>query len=129
LLSPAPPQLPRTGKRVVNLLGSNGTRAVALALLGAARVAVVDVSPGNAAWGAALAGAAGVGGVVEYVVGDALELTPVQEAAAGAADVALAELGVRPPGRAGRGAGPGQPRGAGLCGGRLPGLAGPPAAP
>lgn len=43
------------GKRVVNLLGSNGTKAVAMALLGAAHVTVIDVSPGNAAWGGALA--------------------------------------------------------------------------
>jgi 23S rRNA G2069 N7-methylase RlmK/C1962 C5-methylase RlmI len=80
---------------VVSLLGSNGTRAVAIALLGAAMVTVVDVSPANAAWGTALAAAAGTGAAVRYVVGDALELSSEQEAAAGGADVAVAELGVR----------------------------------
>lgn len=47
---------------MVNLLGSNGTKAVAMALMGAERVTVIDVSPGNAAWGSALA-AVSTGGV------------------------------------------------------------------
>jgi 2-polyprenyl-3-methyl-5-hydroxy-6-metoxy-1,4-benzoquinol methylase len=57
----------------VNLMGSHGHKAVALALLGAA-VTVVDVSPGNATYARAVAAAAGV--ELEYVVADVLQLPP-----------------------------------------------------
>jgi len=84
----------RKGKKVVNLLGSNGTKAVAMALLGAEQAVVVDASPSNAAWGLQLAGAAGVGGRVRYVTSDVLEMSHEQEAAAGGADAVVMELGV-----------------------------------
>lgn len=75
-------------------MGSNGTKAVAMALLGAERVVVVDVSPGNAAWGSRLAAAASVGDKVHFVTGDVLEPTHEQEEAAGKADLVVMELGV-----------------------------------
>lgn len=59
------------GGSVVNLMGSHGSKAVALALLGA-RATVVDVSPGNARYARELAAAAGVR--VEYVLADVLAL-------------------------------------------------------
>ncbi|MDB5053899.1 MAG: Methyltransferase domain protein [Bacilli bacterium] len=59
------------GKRVINLLGSHGSKAVALALLGA-EVTVVDIASENARYAADLAEAVGV--KIHYVVSDVLEL-------------------------------------------------------
>lgn len=76
-------------ERVVNLLGSQGSKAVALALLGA-NVTVVDVSPENARYAQALAAAAGV--PLRYVVSDVLALPPEELTAD--YDLALMELGI-----------------------------------
>lgn len=65
------------GKRVINLMGSNGRKAVPLALLGA-DVSVVDISPEGARYALELAEAAGVR--INYLIADVLEL-PVQELA------------------------------------------------
>ncbi|NLW51193.1 MAG: methyltransferase domain-containing protein [Candidatus Brocadiaceae bacterium] len=61
------------GKRVVNLLGSIGRKAVPLAMLGA-DVTVVDASPVNARYAEELADAAGV--TITYVVSDVLQVEP-----------------------------------------------------
>ena len=77
------------GKRAINLLGSNGRRAVPLALLGA-DVTVVDISPEGARYALELAEAAGVR--INYLVADVMEL-PVQELA-DSFDLAYMEGGV-----------------------------------
>jgi SAM-dependent methyltransferase len=59
------------GKKIVNLLGSHGSKAVALALLGA-KVTVVDISSENARYAKELAEAAAV--PLRYIVSDVLEL-------------------------------------------------------
>jgi len=76
-------------RRILNVMGSNGIKAVALALLGA-DVTVLDYSPGNAEYARALAQAAGV--ELRYEVGDVLSL-PTMPALAGQALV-FAELGI-----------------------------------
>ncbi|CAH8712854.1 class I SAM-dependent methyltransferase [Paenibacillus thiaminolyticus] len=58
-------------KRVINLLGSNGSKAVALALLGA-EVTIVDFSAANECYAKELAGEAGVR--IQYIVADVLQL-------------------------------------------------------
>jgi len=73
-------------KRIINLLGSKGNKAVAFALLGA-DVTVVDISESNAKYANELANAAEVS--IEYIVSDVLEITPSQSF-----DVVLLELGV-----------------------------------
>ena len=65
------------GKRVINLLGSNGRKAVPLALLGA-EVTVVDISPEGARYALELAEAAGVR--INYLIADVTAL-PMQELA------------------------------------------------
>lgn len=77
------------GKRVLNLMGSNGVKAAALALLGA-EVTVIDFSEGNAVYARAVAAAAGV--ELRYVVADVLRL-PAEEARR-EYDVVFAELGI-----------------------------------
>lgn len=77
------------GKKVVNLLGSHGSKAVAMALLGA-QATVVDISRENAAYANDLAAAAGV--TIHYVVSDVLEL-PSDELT-GDYDLVLMELGI-----------------------------------
>ena len=77
------------GKKAVNLLGWPGSKAVAMALLGAA-VTVVDISRENAAYANDLARAAGVN--IHYVVSDVLELP--QEELTGDYDLVLMELGI-----------------------------------
>lgn len=77
------------GKHIANLLGSHGSKAVALSLLGAT-VTVIDFSEQNATYGTELAQAAGVN--VRYVVSDVLalphdELVPIY-------DMVLMELGI-----------------------------------
>ncbi len=74
------------GKRIINLLGSKGNKAVALALLGA-DVTVVDISASNAKYANELAEAADVS--IEYVVSDVLHVQLSQSF-----DIVLLELGV-----------------------------------
>jgi SAM-dependent methyltransferase len=81
--------LPLAGKRVINLLGSHGSKAVAMALLGAS-VTVVDISPGNAAYANGVAAAAGV--PLHYIVSDVLRLPPHERT--GDYDLVLMELGI-----------------------------------
>ena len=74
------------GKRIINLLGSKGNKAVALALLGA-DVTVVDISASNAKYANELADAAGVS--IQYVVSDVLHVQLSESF-----DIVLLELGV-----------------------------------
>lgn len=59
------------GKRIANLLGSKGNKAVSFALLGA-EVTVVDISKENCKYAMELAEAAGVN--IRYIVSDLLEI-------------------------------------------------------
>ena len=59
------------GKKIANLLGSNGRKAIPLALLGA-DVTVVDISEYNRKYAMEVAQEAGV--IVNYIVSDFLEL-------------------------------------------------------
>lgn len=77
------------GKRIVNLLGSNGNKAVALALMGA-EVTIVDFSVENKAYADELAAAAGVR--VEYVVADVMQLP--EEQVPNSYDVVFMEFGI-----------------------------------
>jgi SAM-dependent methyltransferase len=77
------------GRRVLNLMGSNGLKAVALALLGA-EVTVVDYSPGNGDYARALAKAARV--ALRYEVGDVTALPERPEL--GGQELVFAELGI-----------------------------------
>lgn len=77
------------GKKILNLLGSNGVKAVALSMLGA-ETAVIDISQGNAKYAKELAAEAGV--EIKYIVSDVLtlpesELKPEY-------DIVFAELGI-----------------------------------
>jgi hypothetical protein len=83
---------PVAGAHVVNLLGSHGTKAAAMALLGAASATVVDVSPANARYGGELAAALGVD--VKYVVCDVLELCEKAPQLDGSADLVVMEMGI-----------------------------------
>ncbi|MEW5308838.1 MAG: hypothetical protein WDW38_000768 [Sanguina aurantia] len=93
---------------VLNLMGSHGHKAVAMALLDA-NVIVVDVSQANARYGTELAAAAGVADRVRYAVcaelvhvlldldlaaTDMLELPSLDLVAPGCADVVVAEQGI-----------------------------------
>ena len=80
---------PIEGKKIINLLGSNGNKAVALALLGA-EATVVDIASENARYANNLARAAGV--PLKYIVSDVLEL-PEKELVP-EYDVVLIELGI-----------------------------------
>ena len=77
------------GKKVIHLLGSNGNKAVAMAILGA-EVTVVDIASENARYAKELARAAGVN--INYIVSDVLELS--EEELTGKYDIVLMELGV-----------------------------------
>lgn len=83
---------PVAGAHVVNLLGSHGTKAAAMALLGAASATVVDVSPANARYGGELAAALGVD--VKYVVCDVLEVCDNAPEIEGSADLVVMEMGI-----------------------------------
>lgn len=78
-----------SGKRIVNLMGSNGIKALALALLGAP-VTLFDYSPGNARYARQLAQTAGL--EVRVVVCDVLEIP--EEYLQGNFDLVFAELGI-----------------------------------
>ncbi|MEK5446208.1 class I SAM-dependent methyltransferase [Paenibacillus sp. FSL R7-0331] len=77
------------GKKIMNLMGSNGMKGVALALLGA-EVSVADFSEANARYAAELAEAAGVG--LDYIVSDVLKLP--EEVLDGSYDIVFAEMGI-----------------------------------
>jgi 2-polyprenyl-3-methyl-5-hydroxy-6-metoxy-1,4-benzoquinol methylase len=77
------------GKKVVNLLGSHGSKAVALALLGA-QATVVDIASENARYANELAAAAGV--TIKYIVSDVLELPEVE--LSGDYHIVLMEFGI-----------------------------------
>ena len=77
------------GKRIANLMGSNGVKAVALARLGA-EVTVVDYSEGNARYARELATEAGVS--IRYLLSDVLELP--DEELVPQYDLVFAELGI-----------------------------------
>jgi 2-polyprenyl-3-methyl-5-hydroxy-6-metoxy-1,4-benzoquinol methylase len=77
------------GKKVVNLLGSHGHKAVALALLGS-NVTVVDIASENARYANQLAQNAGVS--MRYIVADVLDL-PESELTSDY-EIVLMELGI-----------------------------------
>ncbi|QWU13659.1 Methyltransferase domain-containing protein [Paenibacillus sophorae] len=77
------------GKKIMNLMGSNGVKAVALGLLGA-EVSVADFSEGNARYASELAEAAGVR--LDYAVSDVLNLP--EAVLRGAYDIVFAEQGI-----------------------------------
>ncbi len=76
------------GKRILNLLGSKGNKAVCFALLGA-DVTVVDLSSDNKRYAMELAEAAGV--PLTYIVKDVLEL---QNEELSTFDIVILEMGV-----------------------------------
>lgn len=78
-----------TGKRVINLLGSNGRKAISLALLGA-DVTVVDISEENRLYAMRTATAAGV--KLNYICSDVLHIP--NEEALGEFDFVLMEFGI-----------------------------------
>lgn len=75
------------GKRIINLMGSKGSKAIALSVLGA-EVTVVDISESNAKYAKELAVAAKTH--IEYIVSDVLDI----QKTIGTFDVVLLELGV-----------------------------------
>ena len=77
-----------TGKRILNLLGSKGNKAVCFALLGA-DVTVVDISSENQRYALELAEEAGV--FISYLVGDALD---IDENELLTFDIIILEMGV-----------------------------------
>lgn len=77
------------GKRVLNLLGSHGRKAIALALQGA-EVTVVDLSAENQRYALEVAAAAGV--PLDYICSDALSIP--NEEQLGQFDFVLMEFGV-----------------------------------
>ena len=76
-------------KKIMNLMGSNGTKAVSLALLGA-NVSVVDFSEGNKKYALELAEEAKVN--INYIHSDILKLTQGQ--LSGDYDIVFAEMGI-----------------------------------
>lgn len=77
------------GKKIMNLMGSNGNKAVALALLGA-DVTVVDFSEGNKQYAMELAKEAGIN--IKYILSDVLKLS--EEELTGNYDIVFAEMGI-----------------------------------
>lgn len=77
------------GKKVINLLGSNGNKAVAMALLGA-EVTVVDIASENERYAKDLAREANV--KINYIVSDVLKMP--EEYLNGEYDIVLMELGI-----------------------------------
>jgi 2-polyprenyl-3-methyl-5-hydroxy-6-metoxy-1,4-benzoquinol methylase len=76
-------------KKILNLMGSNGIKAVALALLGA-KAAVIDISQGNAKFAKELASEAGVD--IKYIVSDVLTIPKEEQTIL--YDIVFAELGI-----------------------------------
>lgn len=76
-------------KKIMNLMGSNGTKAAALALLGA-DVTVVDFSEGNKRYAMELAKEAEV--KIKYILSDVLKLP--EEELTGDYDIVFAEMGI-----------------------------------
>lgn len=77
------------GKKIMNLMGSNGNKAVALALLGA-EVTVVDFSEGNMHYALELAEEAEV--KIQYILSDVLKLP--EDKLTGDYDIVFAEMGI-----------------------------------
>jgi len=77
------------GKRVLNLLGSHGRKAISLALMGA-DVTVVDISEENRTYAKQVAEAAGI--EMKYICSDALDIP--DENALGFFDIVLMEFGI-----------------------------------
>ena len=77
------------GRRVLNLLGSNGRKAVSFALLGA-DVTVVDISEQNRLYATHVAAAAGV--EIDYICADVLNIP--NEETLGEFDIVLMEFGI-----------------------------------
>ncbi|MCR2805872.1 class I SAM-dependent methyltransferase [Paenibacillus soyae] len=78
-----------TGRRVLNMLGSHGRKAISLALLGA-NVTVVDISEENRRYALQTAEAAGVD--IRYICSDVLSIPNEEEL--GEFDFVLMEFGV-----------------------------------
>ncbi|MFK7696771.1 class I SAM-dependent methyltransferase [Paenibacillus sp. HJGM_3] len=78
-----------SGKRVLNLLGSHGRKAIALALLGA-DATVVDISEENRLYAMQTAAACGVH--IHYICSDVLNIP--EEEDLGVFDIVLMEFGV-----------------------------------
>lgn len=78
-----------SGKRVLNLLGSHGRKAIPLALLGA-EVSVVDISAENRRYAVEVAAAAGV--ELNYICADVLHIP--DEHSLGQFDYVLMEFGI-----------------------------------
>lgn len=76
-------------KKIMNLMGSNGYKAVALAMLGA-EVSIVDFSEGNKRYALELAEAAGV--KINYILSDVLKLE--NQELQGSYDIVFAEMGI-----------------------------------
>ena len=76
-------------KNILNLMGSNGIKAVALALLGA-KAAVIDISQGNAKYAKELAAEAGVD--IRYIISDVLTIPKEEQTIL--YDIVFAELGI-----------------------------------
>lgn len=77
------------GKKIINLLGSHGSKAIALALLGA-DVTVVDIASENARYAGELAKEAGVD--IKYIVSDVLKMPP--DELVPEYDIVFTELGI-----------------------------------
>lgn len=77
------------GKKIMNLMGSNGNKAVALTLLGA-DVTVVDFSEGNMRYALELAKEAGI--KIDYILSDVLKLP--EDRFTGDYDIVFAEMGI-----------------------------------
>lgn len=77
------------GKKVLHLMGSHGTKAVAMAILGA-DVTVADISNENAKYATEMAAAAGI--TLQYIIQDVLSLQ--EELDGHSFDHILLELGV-----------------------------------
>ena len=76
-------------KKVMNLLGSHGSKGVAMALLGA-QVTIVDIASENARYAEELSSAAGV--TLRYLISDVLELKA--EELSSDYDIVIMELGI-----------------------------------
>ncbi|MDP5274236.1 class I SAM-dependent methyltransferase [Chengkuizengella axinellae] len=76
-------------KKIMNLMGSNGSKAVALALMGA-KVTVADFSEGNKRYAMELAKEANVN--IEYILSDVLKISEKQLSEN--YDIVFAEMGI-----------------------------------